>query len=96
MTGREPMVRGTAVITNPLGIHARPAALVVQAASRFRSDIFLSKGDTENVNGKSIMSVMMLAAERGAEVTVVAEGEDADEAVAVLTELLRSNFEDRI
>jgi len=90
------MVAQTVVINNPLGIHARPAALVVQAASKFSSEIFLSKGDIKGVNGKSIMSVMMLAAEQGAEVIVEAEGEDAEEAVGTLSELLQSNFEDKI
>lgn len=90
------MVKRTVVITNPLGIHARPAALVVQAASKFAADIFISKDDIENVNGKSIMSVMMLAAEQGSEVTVAAEGEDEEEAVKAVAELLESNFEGKI
>jgi phosphocarrier protein len=90
------MVSRTVTVTNPLGIHARPAALVVQAAAKFRSEILFSKGDVRGVNGKSIMGVMMLAAEPGAEITVEAEGVDADAAVATLAELLASNFEDRI
>ena len=90
------MQERTVVINNPLGIHARPAALVVQAASRYGADIYLSKGDTRNVNGKSIMSVMMLAAEQGSEVTVAAEGEDAEVAVEELAALLQSNFEGKI
>ncbi|MEW6754387.1 MAG: HPr family phosphocarrier protein [Candidatus Latescibacterota bacterium] len=84
----------TVVIGNPLGIHARPAALVVRAAARFRSEIYLSKGEIQHVNGKSIMSVMMLAAEQGSQVTVRAEGEDAEAAVAVLAQLLQGNFEE--
>jgi phosphotransferase system HPr (HPr) family protein len=90
------MVEKTVIVNNPLGIHARPAALLVQMASRFQAEIFLSKADIRGVNGKSIMSVMMLAAEKGAEVTVNAEGEDADRAVEALAELLESNFEDKI
>ena len=90
------MVEKTVIVNNPLGIHARPAALLVQMASKFQAKIFLSKADIRGVNGKSIMSVMMLAAEKGAEVTVNAEGEDADRAVEALTELLESNFEDKI
>jgi len=90
------MVEKTVIVNNPLGIHARPAALLVQMASKFQADIFLSKADIRGVNGKSIMSVMMLAAEKGAEVTVEAKGEDADSAVDALTELLQSNFEDKI
>ncbi|MFA6110929.1 MAG: HPr family phosphocarrier protein [Candidatus Latescibacterota bacterium] len=90
------MASRNVTVTNPLGIHARPAALVVQAAARFRSEVHLSKGDVRGVNGKSIMGVMMLAAEQGAEVTIEAEGEDAEAALAALAELLASNFEDRI
>ena len=67
------MVEKTVIVNNPLGIHARPAALLVQMASKFQAKIFLSKADIRGVNGKSIMSVMMLAAENGAEVTVNAE-----------------------
>ena len=53
------MVEKTATINNPLGIHARPAALLVQTAAQFKADIYLSKGDVDGVNGKSIMGVMM-------------------------------------
>jgi len=90
------MVEKTVVVNNPLGIHARPAALLVQMASKFQADIFLSKEDIKGVNGKSIMSVMMLAAEKGAEITVGADGEDAERAVEALAELLESNFEAQI
>lgn len=87
------MVEKTATITNPLGIHARPAALLVQAAAQFTANIYFSKGDVDQVNGKSIMGVMMLAAEQGAQITVKAEGEDAAAAVEELVALLQSNFE---
>ncbi len=90
------MVEETAVVNNPLGIHARPAALVVQAASKFKAEILFSKGDVRGINGKSIMGVMMLAAEQGAEITVEAEGEDAATAVERLVELLQSDFEGKI
>jgi phosphocarrier protein HPr len=90
------MARQTVRITNRLGIHARPAAMVVKAASRFAADIFLSKGEVRGANGKSIMSVMMLAAEQGSEVTVSAEGKDAAEAVKAVAEILGSDFEGRI
>ena len=89
------MVEKTAIITNPLGIHARPAALLVQAAARFTANIYFSKGDVDQVNGKSIMGVMMLAAEQGAQITVKAEGEDAAAAVEELVALLQSNFEEQ-
>ncbi len=83
-----------AVVKNRLGIHARPATLLVQAAAKFTADIFLSKGDTRRINGKSIMGVMTLAAEHGSEVLVEAEGEDAVEAVESLAAVLESSFEE--
>ena len=90
------MVERAVVIQNPLGIHARPAALLVQGASRFKAEIYLSKGDVRRINGKSIMGVMMLAAEQGAEVTIETDGEDEVEAMEVLAALLESNFEDQV
>ena len=87
------MLEKTATINNPLGIHARPAALLVQAAAQFQANIYFSKGEVEQVNGKSIMGVMMLAAEQGAQVTVKAEGDDAEAAVEALVALLESDFE---
>ena len=86
------MVQRTAIVKNPLGIHARPAALIVQAATRFRSEIFLAKDGLE-VNGKSIMGVMMLAAENESEVVVRAEGEDEAAAVEAVARIIGSKFE---
>jgi phosphotransferase system HPr (HPr) family protein len=80
-------------IKNKLGLHARPAALFVQLANRFKCDIFVNKNGVE-VNGKSIMSVMMLAAESGSEIIIRGVGEDAREAVKALTELVESGFEE--
>ena len=88
------MIEKMAVISNPLGIHARPAALIVQAAARFKSEIYFSKAEVARVNGKSIMGVMMLAAEQGAQIVVESEGEDAEEAVEELVALLESQFEE--
>ncbi len=90
------MVEKRVTVTNVLGIHARPATLLVQAASRFEADIFLTKGDVSRINGKSIMGVMMLAAEQGAEVLVEAEGEDAQAALDTVAELLGNDFEGRL
>ncbi len=90
------MVEKTATINNPLGIHARPAALLVQTAAKFKAEIYLSKGEVDGVNGKSIMGVMMLAAEQGAQVDVRAEGEDEDAAVEAMVSLLESTFEGQI
>lgn len=90
------MIEKTVIVSNRLGIHARPATVFVQAAAKHNADIFLSKGDVSRVNGKSIMGVMMLAAEQGAEVLVEADGPDAQQAVEQLCELLASDFEDKI
>jgi phosphotransferase system HPr (HPr) family protein len=76
-----------ATVQNRLGLHARPAAEFVKLAAKFRSDISVGK-DGMWVNGKSIMGVMTLAAEFGSEVTVRAEGEDANLAVEALAECL--------
>jgi phosphocarrier protein len=79
------------LIRNQLGLHARACALFVKTSSRFRSEVFISRDDLE-VNGKSIMGVMMLAAEVGSTVTVRADGPDADEALTALKELVEGNF----
>jgi phosphocarrier protein len=78
-------------VVNPLGLHARPAAQLVKLASSFASEIELVK-DGMPVNGKSIMGVMMLAAESGSAITVRAQGNDESEAVAALSELIASGF----
>ena len=90
------MIAKTVLVNNPLGIHARPAALVVQRAAKFKAEIYFSKGDVQRINGKSIMGVMMLAAEQGAEITIETDGEDAAAAAEIMAELLESDFEDRI
>jgi phosphotransferase system HPr (HPr) family protein len=86
------MVERQATVKNKMGIHARPAALLVQAASKFASDITLIKDGLE-VNGKSIMGVMMLAAEKGARLTVRTEGEDEVDAVEKIAEMVESTFD---
>ncbi len=79
------------LIRNQLGLHARACALFVKAASRFKSDVLVSRDDLE-VNGKSIMGVMMLAAEEGSTIRVRVEGPDEREAVAALRELVDCKF----
>jgi phosphocarrier protein len=74
------MAERSVKIVNKLGIHARPAAEIVKTASRFGSNITIVRDDLE-VNGKSIMGVMMLAAEHGSSITLRAEGHDADQAL---------------
>jgi phosphocarrier protein HPr len=80
-----------ATIVNKLGLHARPSAALTQTATRYRSEVWLTKG-TRRVNGKSIMGVMMLAAARGATLVVEADGPDEDEALAALSALIASGF----
>ncbi len=81
------MLKKEIKVLNKLGIHARPAALLVRLASTFSSDIYISKGGQE-VNGKSIMGVMMLAAELGSIITVSIEGNDEKEAMRAIEELI--------
>lgn len=81
------------VVTNKLGIHARPAAMFVKIATRFTCDIFVEK-DGERVNGKSIMGLMMLAAGPTCKILVVANGGDAPQAVGELEALLKRKFDE--
>lgn len=85
------MIERVVVVPNELGLHARPAAQVVRLAAQFTATIELVR-DGSVVNGKSIMGVMMLAAEQGASVTVRAEGTDAEAAVAAVADLIASGF----
>ena len=81
-------------IKNKLGLHARPAALFVQIANKFDSDITVTKGSNE-VNGKSIMGILMLAAEKGAIVHIKIDGEDARQAMLELEKVLSGELDDR-
>jgi len=81
------------VVTNKLGVHARPAAMFVKIANRFESEIFVEK-DGETVNGKSIMGLMMLAAGPGSKLSVRASGQDASQAVNELEALLKRKFDE--
>ena len=85
------VIERSATIVNPLGMHARPAAEFVKVASRFRSSVEVSK-DGLVVNGKSIMGVMMLAAERGASLVIKTDGDDAEEAMQALLALVADGF----
>jgi phosphocarrier protein len=89
------VVEKTVVIKNKQGLHARPAALFVQIANKFNSDITVSKG-RHKVNGKSIMGIMMLEAGSGSKVTIVASGDDAEQAVKELETLLTAENIDEI
>ena len=81
-------------IQNKYGLHARPAAEMVKAASRFQSEVTITRDEME-VNGKSIMGVMMLAAECGATIVLRATGPDAEAAVAALEALVDGKFGER-
>jgi phosphocarrier protein len=79
------------LIRNQLGLHARACALFVKTASRYKADVLVSRDGLE-VNGKSIMGVMMLAAEEGATITVKAVGADESDALSALQELVDGKF----
>jgi phosphocarrier protein HPr len=85
------MIERTVRIVNKNGLHARPAAEIVKLASRYTSDITLVRDDLE-VNGKSIMGVMMLAAEFGSSLVLRAAGPDAEQAVSALSDLIARKF----
>jgi phosphocarrier protein HPr len=78
-------------IQNRNGLHARPAALFVKTANRFCAEIWVEK-EGERINGKSIMGLMMLAAAKGSQLRIIAEGEEAAAAVAALEELITRGF----
>jgi catabolite repression HPr-like protein len=81
------MVEKKVTVQLETGLHARPAALFVQEANKFASEIFVVKGN-KKVNAKSIMGIMSLAVSRGTEITITAEGSDEKEAVEKLVELV--------
>lgn len=81
----------TCTVRNAMGLHARPAALIVQTANRYSCDVTLVKDD-QTVNGKSIMGVLMLAAARGTNVTVRAEGDDAPACLEAISTLFEKGF----
>ena len=81
------------IINNKLGLHARPAAMFVKLANGFESDIWVEQDD-EQVNGKSIMGLMMLAAASGTAISISAEGEDAAAAILALGGLIEGGFEE--
>ncbi len=78
-------------VTNRAGLHTRPASMIVRTASKFESDFFIQK-DGYEINGKSIIGVMTLAAEQGAKLTLVFEGKDEKEACEAMKELFEKGF----
>lgn len=84
---QDKIVKKCLVVKNKLGLHARPAALFVQIAKKYDSEISIKKGN-QLVNGKSIMGIMMLAASRGSKIYIIASGEDAQQAVEELEKIV--------
>jgi len=80
-------------IPNRAGIHARPAAVIVQAAKDFRCNIYFEK-DHERINAKSIMGLLTLGATYGTEIKILAEGEDEKEAIEAIVRLFETKFEE--
>lgn len=87
------MVEKTVTIKNRAGIHARPAALLVETASRFRSEILLEK-DGERINSKSIMGILTLAATYNTPLRIIASGADEREAVEAVAQLFENKFQE--
>ncbi|GAB4332820.1 MAG: HPr family phosphocarrier protein [Calditrichia bacterium] len=85
------MIEKELQIINKNGLHARPAAMLVKTTGKFKSNVWISK-DGYEVNGKSIMGVMTLAAEPGSIITVKVDGEDEKEAMAAIEQLLQDKF----
>ena len=79
------------LIVNRLGLHARAAAQLVKAANQFSSEIMIEK-EGEQINAKSIMGILMLAAARGSRITVVTDGEDAESAMSMIEEMVNDGF----
>ena len=89
------LVEKACTVRNKMGLHARPAALIVQTANKFACEVTLLK-DSQEVNGKSIMGVLMLAASMGSTVTVRTEGEQARECADALAQLFEKGFNEGI
>ena len=90
-SGASQKIEKEITIINRLGLHARPAAMFVRIASRFRSEVWVAK-EGEQINGKSIMGLMMLAAGQGSKLTIKCEGPDADKVMEELEELIQQKF----
>lgn len=89
------MIESTVTVRNRAGLHTRPAAMVVKVASQFASDVYLVR-DGFNINAKSIIGVMTLAAEQGCELGLVVDGSDESAALAALVELFQTGFGEQL
>ncbi|MDP2137719.1 MAG: HPr family phosphocarrier protein [Candidatus Didemnitutus sp.] len=81
------------LVQNKMGIHARPAAMIVRVTNKFKAEVFVEKDD-EQVNGKSIMGLMMLAAARGSKIKFIATGDDAEGMLTELEALFAKKFDE--
>ena len=93
LAGNDAIMTKDFMVSNKLGIHARPAAMFVKTANRFTCDVFVEK-DGEKINGKSIMGLMMLAAGPGSKVILHVRGADAVQAIAELEALVQRKFDE--
>ncbi|MFA7025770.1 MAG: HPr family phosphocarrier protein [Candidatus Cloacimonadaceae bacterium] len=84
-------MRKKVTITNKMGLHARPSALMVRAATKYRSEFHIEKDGT-TINGKSIMGVMMLAAECGSTIELIADGVDEEYLIDEISQMIKSGF----
>lgn len=84
-------IKGTFIVQNDRGLHTRPSTEIVKCASNFKSEVYLIHHKNQ-VNAKSLLGILMLAASRGSKIHVEAEGDDAEEAVASLLQLAKNNF----
>ena len=89
------MITATVRIINKLGLHARPSAMLVTVTSAWQSEVFFTK-ENVRVNGKSILGVMMLAAEKGSELIVEVDGPDEKEALEAICKVIRSGFNETV
>jgi phosphocarrier protein len=87
------MIEKRITVSNRAGIHARPSAILVQLTKNFKSNIYLEKNG-DRINGKSIMGIITLGASFGTELTIIAEGEDEEDAVDAIVRLFKSKFEE--
>jgi phosphocarrier protein len=87
------MTEKTVIIQNRAGIHARPAALLVQVTKDFKCNIYFEKGN-DRINAKSIMGIITLGAAYGTEIKIIAEGEDEEAAAAAVVQVFESKFEE--
>lgn len=88
-----PVAEKTLVVSNKMGIHARPAAMIVRVANKYPAEVYVEKDD-EQVNGKSIMGLMMLAAGNGSKLLFKAQGEGSEQVLAEIEELFTRRFEE--